>query len=180
MVGHTLSYFVSNFEANQLTVPEIQQLLYPTPLLFFPNLTIIRPAPETWPQNWHHNNSSPSLPRPQQTPSLVHWQLGQYPSACQSMTGIPKMLTTLFPYFAIPWRTGSSSTAFCQIVRTTSGMSLQCWEPSPRRCMHNGCLHAAKKNRKQPRQKLLLSSTKSIRAWQMMSTPMCILENLKR
>ena len=81
------------------------------------------PASETWPQNWLHNNLSPSLPRPQKTPSLVHWQLGWYPSACQSMTGIPKMLTTLSPYFAVPWRTGSSSTAFCQIVRTTTGMS---------------------------------------------------------
>ena len=42
-------------------------------------------APETWPHNWHHNSSSPSLPRPQQMPLPVHWQLAQHPSACQSI-----------------------------------------------------------------------------------------------
>ena len=71
-----------------------------------PSLTIIsHPAPETWPQNWHqcHNNSQPSLPRPQQMPLLVHWQLGWHLSACQCTTGIPKMLTTHSPYFVVPW-----------------------------------------------------------------------------
>ena len=138
------------------------------------------PAPETWPQNWLHNNSSPSLPRPQQMPLLVHWQLGWHPSACPSMTGIPKMPITPSPYFAIPWRTGSSSTAFHWTVRTTSDMSLQPWEPNPWRCMHNGCQPVAKRNRKWPRQKFLPSSTKSSREWHMTSTPMYILENLKR
>ena len=38
------------------------------------------------------------------------------------MTGTPKMHTTPSPYFAIPWRTGSSSTTFHQTVKTTSGM----------------------------------------------------------
>ena len=85
------------------------------------------PAPETWPQNWHqhHNNRSPSLPRPLQMLLPVHWQLGQPQSACLSMTGTPKMHTTPSPYFAIPWRTGSSSTTYHQAARTTSGMFLQ-------------------------------------------------------
>ena len=136
------------------------------------------PAPETWPQNQLHN-WSPSLPRPLQTPSLVCWQLGQHPSACQSMTGIPKMLIILSPYFAIPWRTGSSSTTSHQTVRTTSDMSLQPWEPNPWKCMHNGCQLAAKRSRKWPRWKLPPSSTESSREWHMTSIPMCILENLK-
>ena len=98
-----------------------------TPLLRFSQSAPDHPAPETWPQNQHqcHNNSSPSLPR--QLPMLlpVCWQLGQHQSACLPTTGTPKMHTTPSPYFAIPWRTGSSSTAYHQIVRTTSGMSLQ-------------------------------------------------------
>ena len=100
--------------------------IYP-PTWPFPTLTIIRPAPETWPQNQHqcHNNSSPSLPRPLQMLLPVCWQLGQHQSACPSTTGTPKMHTTPSPYFAIPWRTGSSSTTFHQTVRTTSGMFLQ-------------------------------------------------------
>ena len=37
-------------------VPEIQSFLYATPSLSgFPNLTIIRPESETWPQNQLHN-----------------------------------------------------------------------------------------------------------------------------
>ena len=53
------------------------------------------------------------------------------------------------------------------------------WEPNPWRCMHNECLPAAKRNRKQPRQKLLPSLTKSNREWHTTSTPMCALENSK-
>ena len=45
--------------------------------------------------------------------------------------------------------------------------------------MHNGCLQAAKSNRKQPRWKLLPSLTESNRAWHMTSTPMCASENSK-
>ena len=95
-------------------------------LLFWPLSVPDHPAPETW-QNWHqqHNNSSPSLPRQQQMPLPVHWQLGWHLSACQCTTGIPKMHTTPSPYFAIPWRTGSSSTAYHLTARTTSGMFLQ-------------------------------------------------------
>ena len=47
-------------------------------------------------------------------------------------------LATLSPFFCIPWRTGSSSTASCLTVRITSDMSLQPWEPNPWRCMCNG------------------------------------------
>ena len=82
-------------------------------------------APETWLQNWLYNNWSPSLPRPLLMPLLVHWQLGQHPSACLSMTGTPKMPITPSPYFAVPWRTGSSSTASHWTARTISDMSLQ-------------------------------------------------------
>ena len=160
--------------------PEIQPFLYPTPFLAFLIWQLSdHLAPETWLQIWLHNNWSPSLPRPLQTPSLVHWQLGQHPSACQSMTGIPKIPIILSPYFAISWRTSCSSTAFCQTARTTSDTSLQLGEPNPWRCMHNGCLPAAKRNRKQPRQKLLPSLTKSNREWHTTSTPMCTLENSK-
>ena len=49
-----------------------------------------------------------------------------------------------FSIFGIPWRTVSSLTASCLTVRTTSDMSLQPWEQNPWRCMHNGCLLAAK------------------------------------
>ena len=84
-----------------------------------------------------------------------------------------------FSIFSIPWRTGSSSTAYRQTVRTTSGMSLQPWEPNPLRCMHNGCQLAAKRNRRWPRLKLLPSSTVSNREWHMTSIPMCTLENWK-
>ena len=87
------------------------------------------------------------------------------------------MPTTPSPYFGIPWRTGSSSTASCWTARTTSDMSLEPWEPNPWRCMHSGCLLAAKRNRKQPRQKLLPSLTKSNREWLTMSRPMCTSEN---
>ena len=136
-------------------------------------------TPEKWPQNWLHNNWSPSLPRPLLMPLLVHWQLGQHPSACLSMTGTPKMPITPSPYSGIPWRTASSSTASHQTVRTTSDMSLQPWEAYPWRCMHNGCLPAAKRNRKWPRWKLLPSLTKSNMEWHMTSTPMCALQNSK-
>ena len=61
--------------------------------------------------------------RPQLMPLLVPWQLEQHPSACPSTTGTQKMHTTLSPYFGIPWRTGSSSTASHLTVRTTSDMS---------------------------------------------------------
>ena len=108
------------------------------------------PASETWLQNQLHNNSSPSLPRPQLMPLLVCWQLGQYPSACPSMTGTPKTPITP-PYFGVPWRTGFSSTTSCWTVRTISDMSLLPWEPNPWRCMHKGCLPAVKRNRQQPR-----------------------------
>ena len=64
-------------------------------------------------------------------------------------------------------------------TRTTSDMSLLPWEPNPWTCMHNGCLLAAKRNRKWPRCKLLPSLTESNREWHTTSTPMCILENLK-
>ena len=53
------------------------------------------------------------------------------------------------------------------------------WEPNPWKCMHNGCLPAVKRNRKWPRWKLLPSLTESNREWHTMSTPMCVLENLK-
>ena len=89
------------------------------------------------------------------------------------------MPITPSPYFAIPCRTGSSSTVSHQTARTTSDMSLQPWEPNPWKCMHNGCLPAAKRNRKQPRQKLLHSSTEYNRERHTTSTPMCILENSK-
>ena len=36
-------------------------------------------------------------------PLLVHWQLGQHPSACPTMTGTPKMPITPSSYFGIPW-----------------------------------------------------------------------------
>ena len=98
-----------------------------TPLPIFPIWPLSANTPETWPQNQHqhHNNSSPSLPRTQQMPLLACWQLGQHQSAYLSMTGTLKMHTTPSPYFAIPWRTGFSSTAYCLTVRTTSGMFLQ-------------------------------------------------------
>ena len=81
------------------------------------------------------------------------------------------------PYFGIPWRTGSSLTASCLTVRTTSDTSLQPWEQNAWRCMYNGCLLAAKRNREQQRQKLLPSLTEYTREWHMTSTPMCALEN---
>ena len=126
VVGHIPSYIVSNSEANRTDGSWDTAIFvsYPSPWIF-PNLTIIRPAPETWPQIQCHNNSLPSLPRLLQTLLPVHWQLGQHQSACPSTTGTPKMHTTPSPYFAIPWRTGSSSTAYCQTARTTLGMFLQ-------------------------------------------------------
>ena len=45
--------------------------------------------------------------------------------------------------------------------------------------MHNGCQLAAKRNRRQPRPKLLPSSTISSREWHMTSIPMCALESWK-
>ena len=126
VVGHTLMHTLSKFEVNQTNSSwDIDFFVSPLFFLIWPLSAPDHPAPETWLQNQHHNNSSPSLPRPQQTPSLVHWQLGWHLSACQSTTGTLKMLTTLSPYFAIPWRTGSSSTAFCQTARIISGMFLQ-------------------------------------------------------
>ena len=178
VVWHTLSYTVSNFEVNWTNSSWDTAVLHPPPVFLIWPLSD-HPAPETWLQNWPHNNWSPSLPRPQQMPLLAHWQVGQHPSACPSMTWIPKMPITPSPYFTIPWRTGSSSTVSCQTVRTTSDMFLQPWEPNPWRCTHNGCLLAVKRNRKWPRQKVLPSSTKSNREWHMMSTPMYVLENSK-
>ena len=171
-----ISYFVSNFEVNWTNGSWDISTFVSSP--WFPNLTIIWPS-ETWPQNWLHNNSSPSLPRPQPMPLLVHWQLGWHPSACLSMTGTPKMPITPSPYFTVAWRTGSSSTTSCQRANTTSDMSLLPWEPNPWKYMHNGCQMAAKRNRKQPRWKLLPYLTKSNREWHMTSTPLCTLENLK-
>ena len=46
--------------------------------------------------------------------------------------------------------------------------------------MHNGCQPSVERNRKWPRQKLLLSSTVSNREWHRTSIPMCALENWKR
>ena len=131
MVGHTLSYTVSNPEVNQTNgSSDISIFAILPPFFSFWPLSD-SPAPETWPQNQLHNNWSPSLPRPLPMPLLVCWQLGWHPSAYPSMTGIPKMPITPSPYFAIPWRTGFSSTASCQTVRTTSDMFLQPWEPNP-------------------------------------------------
>ena len=45
--------------------------------------------------------------------------------------GCLPLLLHILPY---PGEPGSSSTAFCKIARTTSGTSLQPWEPSPWRC----------------------------------------------
>ena len=132
VVGHTLMHTLSKVEVNRTDHSwDIDIFVSPLLFLFWPLSAPDHPAPETWPQNQHHNNSSPSLPRPHQMPSLVCWQLGWHPSACPSMTGTLKMPITPSPYFAIPWRTGSSSTTFCQTARTTSGMSLQPWEPNP-------------------------------------------------
>ena len=121
-------YAVSNSEANWTNGSQ-DTAIFVSPLsykfsLFWP---LSANTPETWPQNTqqHHNNSSPSLPRPLQMLLPVCWQLGQHQSACLSMTGTLKMHTTPSPYFAIPWRTGSSSTAYRLTVRTTSGMFLQ-------------------------------------------------------
>ena len=123
----TPSYIVSNSEANRTNGSQDTAISvsYPSPWISS-NLTIIsHPAPETWHQIQCHSNSSPSLPRPLQMLLPVCWQLRQHQSVCPSTTGTPKMHTTPFPYFAIPWRTGSSSSAFCLTVRTTSGMFLQ-------------------------------------------------------
>ena len=121
-----------------------------------------------------------SEPTPQQLiTQSAHWWPELHPSAYASMSGTRKMHTTLSVYSSIPWRTGSSLTASCLTVRMTPDMSLQPWEPNLWRCMHNGCLLAAKRNEGQPRQELLLSSTEYTREWHTMSTPMCISENLK-
>ena len=45
--------------------------------------------------------------------------------------------------------------------------------------MHNGCQLAVKRNRRQPRPKLLPSSTVSSREWHMTSIPMCTLASWK-
>ena len=140
-------------------VPEKQPFLCPTPpvLLIWPlsDIPKQRHGLRTNPTAAHH----PVCPGPQLMPSLVHWQLGQHPSACLPTTGTPKAPNTLSPYFGIPWRTGSSSTTSCQTVMTTLDTSLQPWEPNPWRCMCNGCLWAAKRNRKRPKWKLLSSLT---------------------
>ena len=99
-------------------------------LMFFWSLSD-HPGSETWPQNQPHSSSSPNLPRPHPVPLLVHWQLEQHPSAYPSMTGTQKMPITLSPFSNAPLRTGSFSTTFQLIVRTTSDMSLQHWEPNP-------------------------------------------------
>ena len=116
--AHPQLHCVKFWSKSDQQFPRYSNFCILPPVLLFWQLS----APETWPQNWHqcHNNSLPSLPRP-----LQCWQQGQHQSACPSMTGIPKMHTTPSPYFAVPWRTGSSSTTYCQTVRTTSGMFLQ-------------------------------------------------------
>ena len=121
--AHPHVYTVQVWSKSDQRFPEILTFLCHAPLLefllFWPLSAPDHPAPETWPQNQPqlHSNSSPSLPRPQQMPLLVCWPLGQHQSACLSMTGTLKMHTTPSPYFAIPWRTGSSSTTYCQTVR---------------------------------------------------------------
>ena len=106
MVGHTLSYTVSNFKVNQTYGSWDISIFVSFPC--FSQSDHYQTCTWDMVSELTHNNSSPSLPRPQLTPLLVCWQLGQHPSACPSMTGIPKMPITPL-YFAIPWRTGSSS-----------------------------------------------------------------------
>ena len=129
VVGHTLNtlkYIVSKNEVNRTDGSrDIDIFVSPLSLKFLLFWPLPANTPETRLQIQHLNNLSPSLPRPLQMPLPVHWQWGQHPSACLSMTGTPKTHTIPSPYFAVPWRTGSSSTAFCQTVRTTSGMFLQ-------------------------------------------------------
>ena len=117
------------FEINQTDGSWVTAIFVSYPPVF-PDLTIIWPL-ETWLQNQHHCNWSLSLPRPQQTPLVVHWPLEPHPSACPYMTGTQKMHTTLSLYFSVPWRTGSSLTVSCLTARTTSDMFLQPWEPNP-------------------------------------------------
>ena len=144
-----------------------------------PPLSFLIWPSETWPKNQPHSSSSPCLPRPQLTPLLAHWQLEPHPSDYPPTTGTWKMPITLSSFPDAPWRTGSFSTTFQLTVRTTSDMSSQPWEPNPWRCMHSGCLLETKRNKGQPRQKLLLSLTRYNREWHMMSTPMYDLEDLR-
>ena len=95
VVGHTLIYILSKSEVNWTGSSQDTAIFVSSPIL------IIWP-PETWPQNQPHSSSSPSLPRPQLMPLLVHWQLGPHPSACPSTTGTQK---DAYHSFSIFWHT---------------------------------------------------------------------------
>ena len=74
-------YCVKFWSKSDWRCPRYSQL-YHTPLPeFFPIWPLSANTSETWPQNQHqhHNNSSPSLPRPLQMLLPVCWQLGQPP-----------------------------------------------------------------------------------------------------
>ena len=76
VVGHTLKYIVSKNEVNRTDGSRDIGIFVSYPLLKFSIWPLSANTPETWLQNWHHNNSFPSLPRPLQTLLPVHWQWG--------------------------------------------------------------------------------------------------------
>ena len=79
VVGHTLKYIVSKNEVNR-TDGSRDIDIFVSPLSFHILFPLSANTPETWQnRHQHHNSSYPSLPRPQQMPLLVHWQLGQPP-----------------------------------------------------------------------------------------------------
>ena len=147
MVGHTLSYILSKFGLNQ-TDGSWDTVIF----VSYPQFC--------WSDHYltSRNRDIASEPTLQQlitqsaqaTADAIAGVLTAGTASIRPappMTGTPKMPITPSPSFSVPWRTGSSSTASCWTVRTTSDMSLQPYEPNQWRCMHNGCLLVAKRNR---------------------------------
>ena len=96
-------------------------------------------------------------------PSLVHWQLGPHPSALPIYDWD---LKDAYHSFSIFWHT-LEKWLLLNCIMPDSKDHLQyvfaALEPNPWRCMCNGCLPAAKRNREWPRWKLLSSLTEYIR-----------------
>ena len=79
VVGHTLKYIVSKNEVNRTDGSrDIDIFVSPLSLKFLLFWPLSANTPETWLQIQHHNNLSPSLPRPLQMLLPVHWQRGQH------------------------------------------------------------------------------------------------------
>ena len=111
---------------------QFQRYKYFCILPHLPNLTIIRPS-STWDMTSELTPQQLITQSAKATADAIASTLTARTASTSLPTydWAPKMPTTPSPYFSIPWRTGSSSTASCLPARTTSDTSLQPWEPNP-------------------------------------------------